>query len=56
MKLKDLKKGDKFMFTKNDILTEIYEVKGKAKGGYVLVGLPGAYDVFASAGEKEVIV
>ena len=56
MKLKELKKGDKFMFTKNDAITEIYEVKGKVKDGYVLVGLPGVYDVFASDGENEVVV
>ena len=56
MKLKDLKKGDKFMFAEEDVLTDIYEVKGKIKGGYILVGLPGVYDVFASHEDTEVIV
>ena len=56
MKLKDLKKGDKFMFAKNNVLTDIYEVKGKNKGGYILVGTPGVYDVFASEENTEVIV
>ena len=55
MKLKDLKKGDKFMFAKDDVLTEIYEVKGRIKGGYILVGTPGVYDVFASPEDTEVI-
>ncbi len=56
MKLKELNKGDKFMFAKNDALTEIYEVKGKAFDGYILVGLPGVYDVFAAHGDTEIIV
>jgi len=56
MKLKELKKGDKFMFAKESVLTDIYVVKGKLKDGYILVGLPGVYDVFASEGETEVIV
>ena len=55
MKLKDLKKGDKFMFAKDDVLTEIYEVKGRIKGGYILVGTPGVYDVFAAHEDTEVI-
>lgn len=56
MKLKELNKGDKFMFAKDSVLTDIYEVKGKIKGGYILVGTPGVYDVFASHEDTEVIV
>lgn len=56
MKLKELKNGDKFMFAKEDVLTDIYEVKGKINDGYILVGTPGVYDVFASHGDTEVIV
>ena len=56
MTLKELKKGDKFMFAKDDVLTSIYEVKGFIKDGYILVGTPGVYDVFASHEDTEVIV
>ena len=56
MKLKELKKGDKFIFARDVDFADIYVVKGKAKDGYVLVGLPGVYDVFASDGENEVVV
>jgi hypothetical protein len=56
MKLKDLKKGDKFLFADEKVLTSIYEVKGKINDGYFLVGTPGVYDVFASHGDTEVIV
>lgn len=44
------------MFAKEDVLTDIYEVKGKINDGYILVGLPGVYDVFASDVENEVVV
>ena len=56
MKLKDLKSGDKFMFAKESVLTDIYVVKGKINDGYFLVGLPGVYDVFAAHGDTEVII
>lgn len=56
MKLKNLKKGEKFMFAKDSILTDIYAVKGKIKDGYFLVGLPGVYDVFAVHGDTEVVI
>ena len=53
MKLKDLKVGDKFTYSK---LAGIFEKKSHEYNGYCLIGLAGRADTLASSCDNDVEV